>query len=662
MKVSRNWLQTYFDKEIPAADKLAELFTFHAFEVEEIKEVKDENENVIDSVIDVKVLPDRAHYALCHKGIAHEVSILAKLPMVNHIPPSPIDSISNRPEISILDFKFCRRYIGRYVDIGSGNCVNGKSADWISKFLNAIGERSINPIVDATNLTMFHNGQPLHAFDADKVSGKIVVRQALSGEKIALLDSSNGPGKEIELTINDYVIADDIGPLAIAGVKGGKRAAIGKDTKHLIIESANFDPTAVRRTANKYDLRSESSKRFENEITPELAIMGMDNICALIKEMMPDAKFGPIVDVYPEKVKQTVIEFDSNYIEERLGIKILENDTLEILKAMNICINNTSSNAWQLTIPYERLDLVIKEDIVEEIGRIYGYEHVKGILPPKEDKKVNILPMYYLCEKIRNTLVGAGFSEVSLYSLVEKGDIEVVKPLAKDKSFARKNLFDGMMNCIQKNALNADLLGLDTVKVFEIGHVFNENNGERIKLALGVAQVKKIKGLKAENIILDAIKLIGNIDVRPIQNGNYFVCEIDLNELLNTTESSAPVYSFSNLNFTTASKGRFKKFSLYPFIVRDIAIFVPELIAGGTSIAFDANNVWGVIERRITASSARELLVRYALFDVFRKDGKISYAFRLVFQSMERTLTDDEVNKIMTDINLEVINNKWEVR
>jgi len=728
MKISHNWLQQYFAKPLPSPEKLDELFTFHAFEVEGMEKVGKDGEavngksgEVVDIVYDLKVLPDRAHYALCHKGIASEVFSMTATPRTDRATSVITEKVSDKPVINIEAKAFCRRYVGRYVQVPEIS----KSPSHIETLLNTIGQRAINSIVDATNYVMFDIGQPLHAFDADKVQGNIVVRAAKKGEKIALLESSEGLMREIELTESDHVIADDIGPLAIAGVKGGKRAAITSETRRLILESANFEPTVVRRTSTKYDLRSESSKRYENEITPELALEGMNELSETILEAIPDAKFGPIVDVYPTKAVQTTIEMDPRYISERLGVEVPIETSKKILEGMGVVVESAESkihkvavsaltaqagdrqesqSQWLLTIPFNRLDLTIADDIVEEVGRIYGYEHVVGVLPPKPEGNIRVLPIYYLSEKIKNILTAHGFSEVSLYSLVAKGEIETAKPLARDKAFARATLIDGMLTCVEKNVLNADLLGLESVKIFEIGHVFSIA-GESIRLSLGAAQVKKIKGVNGKKLVGEAIEILckelglsseqfgkclcpaissheGNTkqskpaNDQMLEKGPITVCEIDLNELSKVYEIPASA-SYDDLGFGTASTNIYQKISSYPFIVRDVAVFVPESVTAG--------EVWATIEGgmvivKVSASGepassdsntdtnatnsedVRVLLARHALFDTFKKEGKVSYAYRMVFQSMERTLTDNETNKIMTSIYASLKGKGWEVR
>ncbi len=650
MKISYNWLQNYFEKPLPTPEKLKDVFDFHSLEVEGFDEVMDSSlpaqagEKVTETVFDIKVLPDRAHFMLSHKGVAEDLSVLLNMPLKkSEIPPPPAPTIATAPHITIQDPQFCRRYVGQYVE----GITVGESPAWIQTYLEAVGGRPINSIVDATNITMFNIGQPLHAFDADKVVGDIVVRTATDGEKITLLD-----GAEVMLKAGEYVIADTEGPLAIAGVKGGKRAEVSASTTKIIVESANFDPTIVRRTSTRLNLRNESSKRFENEITPELTLQGMSDMMALVKELCPQAKWGPVVDIYPTKAQQTVIAFNPAYIEERLGVKIPETDIKNILERSGIAIDSK----WNLTIPFKRLDLIIPEDIVEEVGRAYGLEHITGILPPQTEKPVEVLSTYYLSEKIKNILAGIGFSEVSLYALVAKGDIETSYPLARDKAFLRKNLADNMMACVEKNALNADLIGLEAVKVFEIGHVFSKG-GETISLSLGAAQIKKVKGFKPEQIITEAIQALNEglaVTIAVPKNtvkGNYVVCEINLSELVKSFKSSE---SYSDLNFGSTSENRYKKISPYPFMVRDIAVFVPEGVQDTA--------VWEVVQQGITESKANDLLVRHALFDTFKKDGKTSYAFRLVFQSMERTLTDDEANGIMEKIYTGMKVKNWEVR
>jgi len=235
MKISYNWLQTYIEEKLPEPEVLAEKIIFGAFEVEEQEKLA-----TGDTVFEIKVLPDRAHDCLSHYGIAREVCGLLGLtlkPLVfkNH------ESVESDVQVSI-ETDMCRRYIGRKVF----DVKIGPSPAWLVERLESIGQRSINNIVDATNYIMFGLGQPIHAFDYDKVfDGKIIIRNAHEGEQITTLD-----GKEITLSITDAVIADQEKALAIAGVKGGNAAEVTTETKNIIIEVANFDPVSVRKTGH----------------------------------------------------------------------------------------------------------------------------------------------------------------------------------------------------------------------------------------------------------------------------------------------------------------------------------------------------------------------------------------------------------------------------
>src|SRR3989344_8875242 len=269
MLASFKWLQTYFDEKLPEAEKLADILNFHAFEIDGIKGWD------TDDILDVKVLADRACYAVSQRGIAGEISASGNFKIkTSEIKPVKV-SLKKIPEIEIKKLAFCARYIGRRVE----NIKISKSPAWLIERLESIGERSINNIVDATNFVMFDIGQPLHAFDADEVKGTIQVRLAKNGEKMTTLDN-----REATLDPSVLVIADDEGPIAIAGVKGGKRAEVTNATKSLILESANFDRSAVRVTSTALMLKTGASRLFEAGLSPQLAEEAMNRFSALIAE------------------------------------------------------------------------------------------------------------------------------------------------------------------------------------------------------------------------------------------------------------------------------------------------------------------------------------------------------------------------------------------
>ncbi|MDQ3014377.1 MAG: phenylalanine--tRNA ligase subunit beta [bacterium] len=635
MKISYNWLQTYFTDKLPAPKELAELITFHAFEIEGVEQAG------ADTVLDIKVLPDRAHYALSHRGLAYEVSAITKIPWheKDHYPAEVTSD--KKVSVSVEDKELCLRYISRYIE----NVNVTESPVWLKQWLEAVGQRSINTIVDATNFVMLDLGQPLHAFDADKVKGGITVRRAKQSEKITTLD-----GREIELDSAVMVIADDEGPLAIAGVKGGSRAAVTEMTKNIILESASFNASFVRKVSQKVGIRNDSSKRFENSVPPERALRAMEEITAQIVEMSPEAKIGANTDIYGHPFKEKTLEVSKIEIYKSLGIEVPESDIDAILGRLHILYTKKHDH-YILTIPRERLDLVIPEDLIEEIGRIYGYLNIKGVELPHDRSVPKINKLFYYANVVRDVLTKHGFSEVYTYSLTHSGEVEIQNPLASDKNFLRKNLTEGIAKSLGLNVKHADLLGLKQIKIFEIGNVFT-GEGEYTSFAIGIRNAQKLK-IKEADELKEVAKVLGaelGLDLSFLETENG-VTEVKFDNLIRNLPEPGdePMYE------VTPSEKTFKTVSHYPFAVRDIAVFTPE----GTT----EHEVRAIIEQYGGA-----LLVKETLFDVFEKtlaDGtkKTSYAFRLVFQSHEKTLTEEEINSIMKSITDDMnAREGWQVR
>ncbi len=684
MKVSKSWLQNYIVEKLPPTDKLVEAFTMHAFEVEGVEKYGDLPAQAGDDVIDVKVLPDRAHYALSHYGVASEIAVILRLTLK----PRPAINLgsenSNAITVEIEDGKLCRRYCGAIV---KGVKV-GPSPDWLKAQLEAVGQRSINNIVDATNYVMFSIGQPLHAFDADKLQNKngikISIEKIKSDEKVTALDA-----KEYDLKSGTLVIADGNSheTLAIAGVKGGAYAAISDTTTNLVLESANFDPVIVRKTGRSLGLITDAQRRFENELTPELAIQGLSELVALITEVAGGEAEGH-VDEYPAKFPLVKVSVSLSQINSILGVTLIDQEVEDILNRFHFKVEKTG-NSYEVTIPAERIDLRIKEDLVEEIGRIYGYDRIDAKTPEKEND-VPINKQFAYTSRIKNILVDMGFSEVYTYSFTDNGELEVANPLAVDKGFLRKSLTPKIAESLEFNLRNADLLGLDQIKIFEVGRVFKKDT-EYNSLCIGVSNVKGFKNKslpKGEQLVNGEIravremlweKLGANIQTLctiddsggiMVSGGEHIgeinsvdgIMELNLDALIEKLPEigAAEDASFqagghggNAFHEASSSASRFQTVSPYPFIIRDIAVFVP-----GEQSDENQNKVLELIK-----SDATDLLIRLRLFDVFSKDNRTSYAFRLVFQSMDHTLTDGEINKIMETITSKMnANEGWQVR
>jgi phenylalanyl-tRNA synthetase beta chain len=474
-----------------------------------------------------------------------------------------------------------------------------------------MNQRSINQIVDLANFIMFDMGQPLHAFDADKLSGSIRVRMATQGESIETLD-----GKTVALDEGVLVIADDEGPIAIAGVKGGKRTGVDENTKNLVLESANFNPSSVRKTSTRLSLRTDASKRFENDCTPDLCMESILNFSALIAELYPKAKFSPVSDFYPIPEKELIMTVNPTWVSARLGMEVPDAEQERILRQMGLEPGHEGENI-KVTVPTYRRDLSIAEDFVEEIGRIWGYNKLPETLPAPINPIVN--KEYYYTEKVRNILRDVGFSEVYLYSLVERGELEVQLPLAEDKKSYRTNLTAGMEKCLVANRRNLALLGGTSIDIFEIGNVY-ERGKEKLQLGIASTDIRRV------NEALAALE--GLIGKQEVKDG---VFECGWGE---TIAKLPEPNSYDDLDTKGQEKlTEFKPFSQYPFVLRDVAVWVP-----GTQKLDDVE--------LLIKDEGGEWLVRVTPFDTFTKGEQTSYAFHLVFQSMERTLTDSDVNAV----------------
>lgn len=791
MLVSYKWLQEYFTEELPSPSDLVDKLTKSSFEVEGMEECNG------DTVIDIDVLPNRAHDCLSHNGIAKEISIVFDIPLKKKevFDTTTLDTVTSNIKVN-LDTKECPRYMACEIN----NIDIKESSKEIKDRLESLGQRAINNIVDITNIVLNEKGQPMHAFDADKVDGDITVRQAKPGEKMTTLD-----GNDIDLDETMTVIADDKSILALAGVKGGTKAEVDNSTKNIVLESANFLPESNRLTSQKVNIRTDASKRYENEIHSNKTEGAINRCIELILEngSTDITSVSEIIDLYPRPRNSYYLGVSREEINNLLGLELgnkdIEDifDKLEIswkivnpvetaLKVINaaigkpykygasvsydapesfdcssltayayaqggvsiprmvvdqfvyggeikeedlksgdlvflntgimsrkidfesieyikgtkvetgvdhlgiyigegkvmhatsredkgVVIEDINKNKfftnnvvgcrrmtndierYVLEIPDNRLDLRIKEDIIEEIGRLYGYDNVEEKSLDDISFNVSTNKEHAVGQIIRKTLVDSGFSEIITYSFREKGDIEMKKPFAEDKAYLRTNMTEGMEDAFKLNENNMDLVGVDDLKMFEIGKTFIVKDSEIIErsfLSIGVKKGKGRKKPRASEILKETIETLSKelgveMDIK-ISDDNE-VIEI----LLDGIYKDSNIDSYTNL--PDMGDVKFKTISPYPVVLRDVSVWVP----GGDE------NEKKVID--IIKDNSGELLVNTKLFDIWTKedgdDTKTSYAFRLVFQSQERTLSDDEVNKVMDKITEVLNSNKgWEVR
>lgn len=625
MKVSRNWLQKYFDTPLPSTEAIAEAFTFHAFEIEEADK----------DVLDVKVLPNRAADCFSHRGLAKEISAILDLPLKSDplqgptlIPNSKVGPW-NELTVTIEDPKKCLRYMGALVK----NVKIGPSPEWLRKALEAVGQRSINNIVDATNYVMLDIGQPLHAFDAKKLIKKngayaVGVRNAKESEKITTLS-----GEEYTMPASVLLITDANADAAIgiAGIKGGKAAAITssddvrptnqKDsfreitetTTDIIVESANFDGTTTRRAAQTLKLITDASLRFQNRPSPELCAYGMRDVLALITKIAGGEIVG-VVDEYPTCPEQSRgVSVLLKQINGILGSDFSKEEAEDVFKRLGL-ETKVDGDIFIVTPPFERVDLVISEDLVEEVGRIIGYDKIPADeLPFDSAQGKPDQARYRGIEKVKDALVAQGFTEISTQSFAKKGDIMLANPLDKNMPALRKSLDANMEEALTQAKHYAPLVLApgEKPKLFEVGIIFPKE-GERleIKISEPASDIQKIK-----------------------DEPDYIPTRYEL--------------------------GAYKPFSVYPFILRDISMWIPEPVQQRDTLV-----VLSPIVKKYAPAPEFFTPILYGSYDQYtdQKTGRISQKFSIAFQSFSRTLTDEEVNGIMQKIASALVEKGYEVR
>jgi phenylalanyl-tRNA synthetase beta chain len=648
MKVSYNWLNEYFDGKLPEVKKAAEILTMNSSEVDGVELVDG------DYVLDVKILPNLAHNCLSHRGIAREFSAILGLPIKQY---SRIFKSQRGYGISLikLDVKIedsgaCRRYIGKVIE----GIQIGPSPLWLKNRLEILGQRSINNLVDATNFVMLELGQPMHVFDADKIIGNLIeVKKAKAGDEIQTLDK-----RQVKLDENVLTISNNGVALAIAGIKGGVQAEISESTKNIVLESANFDQALIRKTAQRIKILTDASKRYENDLSPEVAEEAMDLLTKIILEIAgtPETKVGVAVDAYPAPTEKFKLSVTTEQVEKILGIKVATAEIADIFKRLNFEFT-VDRDSFIVTPPVERLDLRIKEDLIEEILKVYGYDKLSDKKSEVASEKCQINKSFYYSNKIKSILSDNGFSEIYGYTFAEKGEVELANSVASERKFLRNNLTSSMADYLEFNSRYSELVEMPQIKIFEISRVFKVND-EHTNLVIGVKTPSGNKGLLKDDIVLSEITNILKLGLNISDLGTGTVnkekniVEFNFDELL----KNLPEPTTYDIEMPVVEADmRFKKISAYPFSVRDVAVFVPEGVTQET--------VWSLVEKE-----AGSLLVKNRLFDVFTKkfpDGtaKTSYAFRLVLQSYDHTLSEEEITGVMTKIT-NALNNQtgWQVR
>ncbi|MDB5245421.1 MAG: Phenylalanine--tRNA ligase [Parcubacteria group bacterium] len=639
MKVSRIWLQKYFTDNLPASEEIADALTFHSSEVEEIK----------GDLLDVKILPDRAGYALSHRGVALETAASLGMTMTS----DPLrESLPEFPSTEKLSVEVDDTYVLRHLGAIVRGVKVGTSPAWLKEALESVGQRSINNIVDATNYVMLNIGQPMHAFDLAKIAEdaeggvtSISIRRAAAGEQVTVLT-----GETYTLTTNMFVIADATSGAAldIAGLKGGMASGITEATTDLLVSVGTYEGTAIRKMSQALKLWTDASLRYQNKISPELGAYGMRDILKLITDVAGGKVVG-VVDVYPHPVAALPhVPATLERLNAILGTNFSIDDVTTALDRIALPYQ-VEGQTFTIMPTFERTDITTVQDIAEEIGRVLGYDRVTS----EELPAMATVPdqrKFRGIERLKDILTQHGFTEISTQSFAAEGEIVLENPLQSDRPALRSSLVENMKDALTRAEFVAPLvLGTEpALKLFELGSVF-KTSGEHLVLTLGY---KQLTGKESLAVLPEAMQALADA----------FSSELPLPSTMHPNISEL---SLDGVNLEALSEGyepvqirlaTYKQFSLYPFALRDVAVWTPS----GTEESEVALTI---------AGAAGDLLVRMDLFDRFEKTdattgtSRISYAFRMVFQSDSRTLADTDIDPAMAAIT-DALNAKdgWEVR
>ena len=676
MLFSYNWLQSFFDKKLPEPKVLADLLTRRSFEVEGMKRSGFASSKLsakagTDTVLDIAVLSNRASDCFSHIGMARECAAVLGLrqkPAASKKKiasgAKPVRSVIN---IKVNDAKLCPRYCAKMIE----GVKIGTSPKWVQERLEACGLRSINNIVDAANYVMLELGQPLHTFDYDKIAADpsprakaktITVRLARKGEKIAALDDKT-------YTLNDsmLLIADAQGPLVIAGIKGGRRAEISEATTSIIIESANFNRQSVRRTSRTLGLRTDASARYEHGLDPNMAQIAIERAAGLIAQLAGGQVLTGMVDFYPAKTTPKWLTLDLVQAQKLLGTTVVGARAKKILEALGFSVRKGKGSNIEALVPTFRLDVNLPQDLIEEIGRISGYENIGSVLPqtslvvPQKN-----YPDHWL-NVIRQTFKEAGFWETYGYSFVKENDwkafgyregdvLRLANPLNIDFEYLRPDL---TINLLKKIAAEAQT----NTKFFEIGRVFGKNLSNQPYMAGAVLGGNFYEAKAAVELIARRLNL--QIEYKPAAGSSEteampkfidrntgaliycqkkhvgFVGQLDskLSQDYGCPKAPMAIELKCDVLFGLASETDvYRPQSAYPPSTRDLAVLVPAKTYAGDVVA-------------VIKKAAGPLLEGVRVFEAYEGKGVASgqknVALALTFQSYDKTLVAAEVEALM---------------
>lgn len=662
MKLSLNWLRDYVEH---GADEelLAHKLTMAGLEIEAVENVGG------DTVFELEITPNRAD-CLSTIGLAREVSAVFDKPLKE--PKISVPKIPARKvPISIADTGDCSLYLGTLIE---GAAV-GPAPEHIQSRLRAVGIRPISNLVDITNFCLMEYGQPLHVFDFDKLEGgRIEVRRARKGEKIVTLD-----GIERELDPSILVIADAVRPVAIAGIMGGKDTEVGPHTKNVLLESAHFDPILTRRASRKLGVSSDSSYRFERGIDPAGVARTSGRALQLILESAGGTAAGSGKAGSTVIKKGKAVSLSPEQVSDAIGMNVTGAKIKKIFKKLNFTVE-PSARGLKVVPPSARRDITDPVDLVEEVARVIGYDNIPEAMPVIGENTIPSNEQRAIRNRMRELMLAQGFDEMVSFSLINRQDLErarlnsrdvaaIINPLSLDQEVLQPSTLPSLLHIVRTN-INR---GQRDLCLFELGRVYDEHGREKEVLSVvmcgqprqdwrelkkrevdaynvkgAVAQALErcgLKGLRYALVDADIFQAGTGVSVAVKEQalGSFGSVHTEILQnfgIKNTTVFYAEI-AIPYKDLIKVSRRRFRALSPFPGVTRDISLAVEQDVP--------YQDIADMIRRE-----GGELLRMVSFTEEYLGDkipaGQRGLVFSLLYQSTDRTLTEDEVNAIHQDL------------
>ena len=629
-----------------------------------------------DTIFEIGLTPNRTD-AMSHIGVARDLK--AALNSKDHnlkmclpsVKDFSIDSNSLEIKLDVQMPELCPRYSGLTIS----NITVKDSPEWLKNRLLSIGINPINNIVDITNYVLHETGQPLHAFDANKIDGNtIIVKTAKSKSKFITLDES-----ERELSVEDLMICNENEPMCIAGVFGGLKSGVNENTTTIFLESAYFNPISIRKTAKRHILSTDASFRYERGCDPNITVYALKRAAILIKEICNGEITSDIIDFYPKPIENVNVNFSFDSLNKIAGEKINKDLVKKILKNLEINIVEDSGDSLILSIPTYRVDVTREIDVIEEVLRIYGFNTIA--LPDKLSTSITIsnsIDSYKLKKVLSNLLASNGFNEIMNNSLTkssynkfieefkDENNVNILNPLSSDLNIMRRTLLFSALESVEynNNRKNSNLKFFEFGKSYQIFDKYEEN--QHLYLTITGNKYEENWNVKNEKVDFFFIKEMVHTIISRLGLTKYKVKEVNTNGLssgLMYSVKKKPLVYFGNVdsNILKSYKIRNSVFIadfnwdlILDLVVNNNIVYKPvnkfPTIRRDLSLLINQEVSFSQLEK-IARSVNNSLLQEVNLFDVYigdkLPDNKKSYAISFVFEDNSKTLTDYQIDEVM---------------